>query len=91
MRLKMRKWNVLLLVMSMILIQGAVWALSTGKESKIKEINANTFVDVSKKVLPSVVSIEVKKTVGGARISRQFSPKDEEELREDAEKLRDTK
>ena len=86
MRLKMRKWNVLLLVMSMILIQGAVWALSTGKESKIKEINANTFVDVSKKVLPSVVSIEVKKTVGGARISRQFSPKDEEELKKFLEK-----
>jgi len=86
MNIKITKLNIVILCLGIILIQGSLLALSTDQGLKIKEITPNTFVEVSKNVLPSVVSIEVKKTVGGQRSARQFSPKDQEEMKKFFEK-----
>jgi serine protease Do len=53
-------------------------ALSTDKGAK-DAFSFETFAEISKKVLPSVVSIEVKKTVGGQPILRRRGEMDEEQ------------
>lgn len=53
-------------------------ALSTNKGAK-ESFSFETFAEISKKVLPSVVSIEVKKTMGGQHILRKRGEMNEEE------------
>jgi serine protease Do len=46
-----------------LLLPGLSTAMSTGSDGKTVTLTQRTFVDISKKALPAVVSIEVKKTV----------------------------
>lgn len=76
--------HVAAIMMIAVLISVApVFAISTDTDSKARTITPSTFVDISKKALPAVVSINVKKTVtSGVQFGRQQN----EDLREFFEK-----
>jgi len=73
-------------VLCCVLFVNSVWALSTESGSEGSSIDCRTFVEVSKKVLPTVVSINVKKTIGKSPLTRKPDGKKEEELKKFFEK-----